>query len=223
MAAMRVIAGTARGRRLTAPRGADTRPTPDRVREALFSLLAPHLPEARVLDLFAGTGALGIEALSRGAGHATFIERDRDALTALRRNLTILPGADVRVLGQPLPRALDPLAEEEPFDLIFLDPPYAAGLLAATLARLSELNLLNHGGVAICEHPGGAQGEASPPETIRSLPSSAWRILETRSWGNVAVTLLGPLARESSPNGGHLSPTRRRRRSAPEPIVTLEN
>ncbi|GGI06446.1 16S rRNA (guanine(966)-N(2))-methyltransferase RsmD [Egicoccus halophilus] len=121
---MRVVAGAARGRRLVAPRGLDVRPTTDRVKEALFSSLQPRLPDAAVLDLFAGAGGLGLEALSRGAATVTFVERARPALEALRRNLDAvgLPGGHVvtgdvhRALEGPLPGA--------PYDLVLADPPY---------------------------------------------------------------------------------------------------
>jgi 16S rRNA (guanine966-N2)-methyltransferase len=122
-----VIAGTLGGRRLLAPRGSETRPTADRVREALFSMLG-ELHGARVLDLFAGTGALGIEALSRGAAGAVFVEREQAALSALRANLAALgldpPLAEVRP-GDAL-RALESACRAgERYDLVFLDPPYA--------------------------------------------------------------------------------------------------
>jgi len=134
---MRVIAGRFGGRRLAAPAGEGTRPTADRVRESLFSILGP-LDGARVLDLFAGTGALGIEALSRGAAHATFVERDRRALEALRRNLEPLGlEADaVRVVAGDARRHLrDAAARGEAYDLVLLDPPYGdAGRLGPALS-----------------------------------------------------------------------------------------
>ena len=130
---MRVIAGRYRGRSLRAPRGTATRPTSDRVREALFSMLV-SVEGARVLDLFAGTGALGIEALSRGAASAVFVERDRAALASLRANLAGLdlaePLAQVRERDALL-AVQGAVTAGERFDLVFLDPPYA---LAETLA-----------------------------------------------------------------------------------------
>jgi 16S rRNA (guanine966-N2)-methyltransferase len=124
---MRVIAGRLRGRRLTAPKGqARTRPTSDRVREALFAMLG-DVEGASVLDLFAGTGALGIEALSRGAGSALFIERDRAALQALRANLSALglaaPSAEVHA-GEALVVLRAAQRRGETYDLVFVDPPY---------------------------------------------------------------------------------------------------
>jgi 16S rRNA (guanine966-N2)-methyltransferase len=137
---MRVIAGTAGGRRLVAPKGRDVRPTSDRVKEALFSSLAPRLSGARVLDLYAGSGALAIEALSRGAASAVLVERNRAALAAIERNLAATGFTAVaRVVDSDLPRALDQLAR--PFDVVFLDPPYALAEdeIAAVLAALVPL------------------------------------------------------------------------------------
>jgi 16S rRNA (guanine966-N2)-methyltransferase len=122
---MRVIAGRLGGRRLVAPTGQDTRPTTDRVREALFSALGP-IASVRVLDLFAGTGALGIEALSRGAASAVFVERARPALVALRDNLASLGlAASSHVIATDVERARAEIARLGPYDLIFADPPYA--------------------------------------------------------------------------------------------------
>ncbi|MGH2831798.1 MAG: 16S rRNA (guanine(966)-N(2))-methyltransferase RsmD, partial [Solirubrobacteraceae bacterium] len=123
---MRVVAGRYGGRRLTAPRGRATRPTSDRVREALFSMLG-DVHQMRVLDLFAGTGALAIEALSRGAQSAVLVERDERALAALHANLEALGlgGEQVRVLAMDAATALQTArARRETYDLIFIDPPY---------------------------------------------------------------------------------------------------
>ena len=130
---MRVVAGAFKGRRLQAPKGRRTRPTADRVREALFSMLG-EVSGARVLDLYAGSGALGIEALSRGAVSATFVDRDPRAVAAIRRNLDAV-GVEQEV------RRLDALrylagAEDASFDLVFVDPPYdSAGRLGNSLSE----------------------------------------------------------------------------------------
>ena len=140
---VRIIAGAARGRRLRVPEGRGTRPTSDRVKEALFSSLQPLLAGASVLDLYAGSGALGLEALSRGAAHLTAVESHRGALAVLRHNLEVvgLPGAEVvaddvrRALARELPGA--------PFDLVLADPPYRTGdeelgaVLGAVAAHLA--------------------------------------------------------------------------------------
>jgi 16S rRNA (guanine966-N2)-methyltransferase len=141
---VRIIAGQWRGRTIEAPPGQRTRPTSDRLREALFSMLASRLggfDELRVADLFAGSGALGLEALSRGAASATFVESDARAAAAIRRNAEKL-GASVTILGGSafaLPRA-------EPFDLIFADPPYAAGAGTAVVKAVTNADWLAAGG-----------------------------------------------------------------------------
>jgi 16S rRNA (guanine966-N2)-methyltransferase len=134
---MRVVAGEFKGRRLATPRGTRTRPTADKVREALFSMLG-DVGGARVLDLYAGSGALGIEALSRGAGSAVFVERDPRAVAAIKRNLEPL-GVDATVARADALRWL--ARTEGQFDLVFCDPPYdVASRLAEALAeRLAAL------------------------------------------------------------------------------------
>jgi len=130
---MRVIAGTARGVPLVAPRDRGTRPITDRVKETLFAILAERVLEARVLDLYAGSGAIGIEALSRGAAHATFVEKARLALVALQTNLErtrLRELAEIDV--STVERFLDQ-ANGEPWDLVFLDPPYEARAIVAPL------------------------------------------------------------------------------------------
>jgi len=129
---LRVVAGQFKGRRLATPRGTRTRPTADRVREALFSLLG-DVGGVRVLDLYAGSGALGIEALSRGAASAVFVERDPPAVAAIERNLAAI-GVDAVVVRQDVMRYL-PRADG-PFELVFCDPPYdSAARLAGPLAQ----------------------------------------------------------------------------------------
>lgn len=137
---MRVIAGTAGGRRLVAPKGRTTRPTADRVREAVFASLQPVLADARVLDLFAGSGAMAIEALSRGAATATLVESGRRALEAIRTNLDTAGVADrATVVAATLPGALARCGG--PFDLVLVDPPYDLDrdVLADVLDRVVPL------------------------------------------------------------------------------------
>lgn len=152
---MRIIAGDARGRKLKAPAGLATRPTLARVRQSIFSRLAARfgMSELRVLDLFAGTGSLGIEALSRGAAHVTFVEGARPALAALRDNLAALAlNQRARVIGSDIWTALEQLARERArFDLILLDPPYRRGWGEPVLSRLVELELFAPGGWAVTE------------------------------------------------------------------------
>jgi 16S rRNA (guanine966-N2)-methyltransferase len=132
---MRVIAGTARGVRLTAPRGTATRPITDRVKETLFAILADRVPGARVIDLYAGSGAIGIEALSRGAERVDFVERDRSALAALRDNLERTHFGDAAAVhAVDVERFL--AAAEGPWDLAVLDPPYEVRAIVAPLRAL---------------------------------------------------------------------------------------
>ncbi len=134
---MRIIAGDWRGRKLVAPKGETTRPTADRTRERLFSMLTSRLgdfADLQVLDLFSGSGALGLEALSRGAAHCTFVEQDREALKALDKNIETLDAkADVRI-GSVL--ALGPA--RKPYDLVLMDPPYETGAGAVALDKLGR-------------------------------------------------------------------------------------
>jgi 16S rRNA (guanine966-N2)-methyltransferase len=133
---MRVIAGAYRGRPLKAPPGTSTRPTSDRVREALFSILG-DISGARVLDLFAGSGALGIEALSRGASEAVFVEQSRRAAGVIRANLRAVGDPQAKIRVESVPIYLARAGEQSPFDLVFLDPPYSSATQLG--GRLSEL------------------------------------------------------------------------------------
>ncbi|QTD55992.1 16S rRNA (guanine(966)-N(2))-methyltransferase RsmD [Parasphingorhabdus cellanae] len=134
---MRIIAGDWRGRKIVAPKGDTTRPTADRTRERLFSMLTSRLgdfADLQVLDLFSGAGALGLEALSRGAAHCTFVEQDREALKALEKNIETLDAkADVRI-GSVLALGL----ARQPYDLILMDPPYGTGAGAVALDKLNR-------------------------------------------------------------------------------------
>jgi 16S rRNA (guanine(966)-N(2))-methyltransferase RsmD len=151
---MRIIAGEFKGRRLSTPRGATTRPTADQVRIALMDTLGPRLPDARVLDLFAGAGGVGLEALSRGAAHATFVERDPRAVEALDENIRTL-GVESRaaVARGDVVRQLGRLAGGgRRFEIVFLDPPYALDLGEQALAALGAGALVAADGVVIAQH-----------------------------------------------------------------------
>ncbi len=177
---MRIIAGEWRGRRLVAPVGCETRPTADRTRETLFSMLASRLGSfegLRVADLYAGSGALGLEAMSRGAAHATFVESDRAAIKAIEANAASL-GASGRVAIRATSAAA--LPRGEPFDLIFADPPYAAGLGNAVAETVAKAGWLAEGGwMAIETHRGDA---VAAPE--------GWEIDAERDVGRARITLL---------------------------------
>ena len=149
---MRVITGKARGINLKTPEGLQTRPTADRVKEALFSIIQFDIPGARVLDLFGGTGQLGIEALSRGAKSATFVDASNTACNLIRENLrrTRLQ-EEGRVICSDYLAFLGRCSEK--FDIIFLDPPYAEVFLENALNRIVEIDILQSGGIIITERP----------------------------------------------------------------------
>ncbi len=151
---MRVISGAAKGARLFAPKGIKTRPTSDRVKENLFNIIAGRVEGAVVLDLFAGAGALAIEALSRGAKSAVFVEADRRATDAIRRNLEATGLVGMAVVKQaPVLQALGHLAAEgQAFDLIFLDPPYKIDEAELEIVLEQAAGCLNKHGLAILEH-----------------------------------------------------------------------
>ncbi|MCL6615468.1 MAG: 16S rRNA (guanine(966)-N(2))-methyltransferase RsmD, partial [Firmicutes bacterium] len=152
---MRIVAGRFRGRRLRGPSHPGLRPTAERVREAIFNILGPRVQGAVVLDLFAGAGGLGLEALSRGAKRVVFVERDRRALALLRRNLAELGlgGEEFEVIpGDVLVVLAGLAAGGRSFDLILADPPYGAGLSGRTLVLLAEGGLLDREGLLVLEH-----------------------------------------------------------------------
>jgi 16S rRNA (guanine(966)-N(2))-methyltransferase RsmD len=178
---MRIIAGALKGRRLVTPRGDTTRPTTDQVRTALMDTLMPRLPDARVLDLFAGAGGVGLEALSRGAAHATFVERDARAVAALRENVeTLGVGALTHVRRGDVLRELPALYHAgERFDVVFLDPPYEAGLVETTLEALGGGGLLLAEGLVVAQH----FTKRAPATTVGAL--AAFR---TRRFGETTLT-----------------------------------
>jgi len=184
---MRIIAGTHRGRRLETPQDERIRPTSDRIREALFNILHHRmggLSGKCVLDGFAGTGALGLEALSRGAHFALFVDRDREALALCKRNVTLLGLAeragfrldDVTCLPSP----------ERAFDLIFLDPPYGQGLAHTALGALDRGGWLAVGALAVVE------SDIAQPES----PSPGFTVTDSRDYGRTRIALL---MRDGSP------------------------
>ncbi len=149
---MRVISGSARGVQLKTPEGLQTRPTADRVKEALFSILQFELPGKRVLDLFGGTGQLGIEAISRGAKNAVFVDASPNACSLIRENLKrCRMDQQGRVVQSDYLQYLNSCRES--FDIVLLDPPYAEVFLENALKRLSEIDILQSGGIIVAERP----------------------------------------------------------------------
>lgn len=181
---MRIVGGRNRGRRLLAPKGAATRPTSDRIREAVFNILAHgtdlELKGCPVLDLFAGTGALGFEALSRGAGPALFIDNAAPAIDLIRANAEVLGDEGAEVLCADIRRLGDPPTGTLPAGLAFLDPPYGAGLVAPALEALEVLGWLVQGAVLVIE--------SGCEETIEA--TDAFEFIEERSYGSTKITFL---------------------------------
>ena len=174
---MRIIAGEFGSRRIQTPTGTSTRPTLDKTRESLFNILSGRLAGARVLDLFAGSGALGLEALSRGAAHADFCDNSRQAAMAIAQNISSLQlEPRTRLLRMDWSLALQTLAgESNRYDLIFLDPPYQTDY-APILWRVADYRLLSTNGLVIAEHD--VKNDLSLPEGLAFSRQKDYR--ETR-------------------------------------------
>lgn len=175
---MRVIAGRARGTQLKTPEGMLTRPTTDRVKEAMFSIIQFDLPGASVLDLFGGTGQLGIEAISRGAKRAVFVDQRRDACQLIRENLKrahmeqeggVVQGDYMEYLSRC----------REKFDIILLDPPYAEVFLENAIKKITEIDILHSGGIIIAERPLGKELPWEYPGYSRSKDYKYGKIILT--------------------------------------------
>jgi len=185
---LRIIGGQWRGRRLQFPELPGLRPTGDRIRETLFNWLAPDIVGARCLDLFAGSGALGLEALSRGAAHCDFVERDRTAAASLRSHIDSLAAHPrARVLEADALAFLRGCSAR--YDIVFLDPPFAADLLAASAASLADGGHLEAGARIYTEQDA---------DEVCALPST-WRELRRKQSGNVAYALLTAVDPEDAP------------------------
>jgi 16S rRNA (guanine966-N2)-methyltransferase len=178
---MRVITGKYRGRVLKGPKHKGLRPTAERVREALFNIIGAQIIAADFLDLFAGTGAIGIEALSRGANSVVFVDAHSVSLKLLQSNLHFIePEANLRVIHADAEKALQILAREQKcFDLIFLDPPFEAGLLEQAVRTILATNLLQTTGFLIAEHARKFTFSTDCPG-----------VRETRHYGEISLTLI---------------------------------
>ena len=174
---MRVITGICRGRKLLEPAGMDVRPTTDQVKESLFNIIQFDVEGRRVLDLFAGTGQLGIEALSRGAAECTFVDSARDSVRLVKENLKRC-GLNARVLQCD---ALGYLKTREKYDLIFLDPPYGTGLDARAMEAVKEFDNLSKGGIMVCE--------TRPDAVLPEFPAE-YGSVRTYRYGKIKLTLV---------------------------------
>lgn len=179
---MRVIAGEHRGRRLTAVPGKGTRPTTDKVKESIFNMIGPYFDGGWALDLYAGTGSLGIEALSRGAERAVFVERDTKAFAVVKQNVTTCRlDAYAELYRMDADKAIRTLAKRNPsFDLVFLDPPYANQRIVEEISLLQEFGMLTDGAWIVAEHDVGDK-----------FPDEIGKCVKTReaTYGDTAVTL----------------------------------
>ena len=179
---LRIVAGNWRSRLLDIADVEGLRPTSERIRETLFNWLSPRITGARCLDLFAGTGALGFEALSRGAAEVVFVEKSAKAIAALERNIRILD-ATAAELHCGDARGYLRAAKKNQFDIVFLDPPFAADMLADLCRLLNETSVLARGALVYIEE------DRSRPEV--ELPAS-WQVLKSKQAGNVRYSLVTP-------------------------------
>lgn len=179
---MRIIAGEKRGCAIAAPKGRDTRPTLDRIKESLFGIIQFSIANSRVLDLFAGSGNLGLEALSRGAQYAAFCDASRESIRVIRANIEKLGyESGSEVFACDCMAALNALAAAgKKFDIVFLDPPYASSLAEKAIVRIVELGLLAQDGITVVEH--ATKLPPTVPETIE--------IYDVRKYGDIAISFM---------------------------------
>jgi 16S rRNA (guanine966-N2)-methyltransferase len=183
---MRIITGRSKGRRLVTPKGLSLRPTSDRVKESIFNILGKEVVGKIILDLFAGTGNLGIEALSRGAERALFVERGRKALRLIQKNL-IQCGLEGRseIFSKDVIRAIGILKERgDLFDLILMDPPYEKGLIQKTLMKLQSHRIYHEDSILIIQH----DRREPLPETVER-----WILIRQRRIGDTMISFLTPV------------------------------
>ena len=182
---LRVIAGKYKGVRLNGPQNSNTRPTSDRVKEALFSILTHDLQDAEVLDLFAGTGGIGIEALSRNASKVVFVDFDKNALRILKENLskTRAEGNHFEIFCSEARQAVDRLSSRgNVFDIIFLDPPYAMEDIASLMEKIIDKEIIAKYGKIIVEH----DKRKEMPESLRGFKKKS-----ARKYGNTVLSIYG--------------------------------
>jgi 16S rRNA (guanine966-N2)-methyltransferase len=180
---MRIISGTSKGKRLTTPKGQGVRPTSDRVKESIFNILGERIEGKMVLDLFAGTGNLGIEALSRGAAKVLFVEKGRQAIRLIQKNLSQC-GLEGRseIIPKDVNRAIGILKERgASFDLILMDPPYEKGLISRTLDKLDSHRIYHEDSILVIEHD---RREPLPGIVV------GWNLIRQRRIGDTVISFL---------------------------------
>ncbi|MDR2405721.1 MAG: 16S rRNA (guanine(966)-N(2))-methyltransferase RsmD [Deltaproteobacteria bacterium] len=175
---LRISAGKKRGLKLHLPGDPSVRPTQSKVREAIFSMLYEVSPEAKVLDLYAGSGAMGLEAVSRGAKSAVFVDNSEDAMKTITKNMALFGECELSVVRAELPKECFSLAFYGPFDLIFMDPPYGDGLTAGeNLNQMTSFALAAEGALCVWEM------SASTLKTLDDKIFSGWELTKKRAWG----------------------------------------
>lgn len=170
---MRIISGKFRGKQLLAPSSTLVRPTGDKVKQAIFTKLQFFVPSKRVLDLFSGSGALGIEAISRDASEVVFVDKSAESVKLTQRNLKLI-GATNKVYCMDYETALKSF--EEPFDLILIDPPYASGVYEHCLSLIKTYNLLSSDGIIVCER-----------DRLKPISTPYFNLADTKNYGTVSV------------------------------------
>ncbi len=176
---MRVIAGKAKGRKLKMRDELPVRPTSDKVKGAVFNILGGYVPDGAFLDLFAGSGSIGIEAWSRGAAKVVFAEKDRRVMRLLKDNLQMVGFLDAECINADFRQSLRSL-QGRYFDVIFIDPPYQAGYYDTVLQEILSGRLATKDTVVCLEHP----------STLELQVSAAWRIMQCKTYGDTALTFL---------------------------------
>ena len=187
---MRIITGRARGTKLDTLEGLNTRPTSERAKEAIFSMIQFEISDANVLDLFAGSGQMGLEALSRGAERATFVDNSREAVAVIGRNVkkTHFENESV-VVNSEFEQYLKRVAQKEKYDLVFLDPPYASDALIKSLNCLIRYDLFADNAIVVCE---SGNGELTQIEEIKEN----FEIIKQAKYGVAYVTIMKPCRSE---------------------------
>jgi len=179
---LRIIGGKFRNRPIFSPKGLQTRPTSGMVRKAIFDMCQAEMENARFLDLFAGSGAMGLEALSRGAAHATFVDASRLACQCIKKNLDLLEiENEATILCGDVIRMLAKLAKEEPFDIIYIDPPYGEGHVPDVLQKIDASHLLKPGGRLFAEESTAAI------KSLDNLTLHSLKKIQERRYGNSSV------------------------------------